>query len=280
MPFMFVCRREKVVHYLLQNLCFQKLSVSVVHCALFLSYSWHCLFCCVSLQIFFLFSLTAYITGKKQPTGKKHLLVLEKKVEVAVFEICGENKGSVERAEAWLKDLILKEQEEKCISDRAIKMFGDAEIEKLKDLQERLPISICLEMKQSPPFIMIAGIPRAILTAYEEITLLIEKIKEQSMAELAKNTVEWQYSTNGDTFVAFDSVTNLHLEDAKINDGTHVEIQIQGKSYKADVNEMYATDGQGSRISIKRLVKDEGKERLTCSWHGLLAIWVSIGQHL
>nr|XP_056717390.1 protein mono-ADP-ribosyltransferase PARP14-like [Euleptes europaea] len=205
----------------------------------------------------------SYVTSKIQPATKKRLLLLEKKLEVAVFEICGERKKNVEDTEAWLKQLILQEQTEKCISDVLIEMFDEAEIKQLNDLQRRLHITIHLDKKQSPPSILVSGIPRDVLEAYMHIQKLIQTMKddreEQSKAKLAHNLVEWQYSPKGDLFLPFDLLDNLHLEDAKINNTVKARINIQGKSYMADFKNLTATDSQGKSISIRRMAKEEGK---------------------
>ncbi|KAL8183202.1 UNVERIFIED_CONTAM: hypothetical protein K2H54_023067 [Gekko kuhli] len=216
-----------------------------------------------------------YITGKKPPLPKKRWLVLEKKSEVAVFEICGEHKKNIENTEAWLKQLILQEQTENCISDVLIDMFDEAEIKQLNDLQRRLHIAIDLDRKQSPPSITIAGIPRDVLEAFTEIQTLIQRMKdnreEQSKAKLAQNLVEWQYSPNEDQFHPFDLLDNLHLEDAKISNTKQVKISIQGKSYMADIKKRIATDNQGRKISIKRIAKEEGKllQGLPTNWEDM-----------
>ncbi|XP_053143016.1 protein mono-ADP-ribosyltransferase PARP14 [Hemicordylus capensis] len=201
--------------------------------------------------------------GEKQLPKKKRQVVLEKREERAIFEICGESKKNVEAAETWLKQLILQEQTEKNICHELIDMFDDEEIKKLNGLQKRLHISIQLEMNESPPFILVSGIPRDVLDAFEEIQKLIDNIKndreEKSKAELAQNLVEWQYSINGNTFTPFDMITNLHLEDAKISNKMHIGIQLQGNSYTTDIKQMTAKDGQGRSISIKRITKDQGK---------------------
>ncbi|XP_044293868.1 protein mono-ADP-ribosyltransferase PARP14-like [Varanus komodoensis] len=204
----------------------------------------------------------AYITGKTAPTKKKHLLVLDKKVEVAVFEICGENRKKVEDAESWLKTLILGEQAEECITDELIDRFGDTEMQKLNKLQKRLHVAFELKKTQSSPSIRLTGTNRDVLTAVTEIQCLIKKLKEvreeESKATLAKNLVEWQYSKN-DVFLAFDMITNLHLEDAKISNKIHVNIQINGKNYRADIKNMCATDDHGKSVKIKRIIKEEGR---------------------
>lgn len=192
-------------------------------------------------------------------------MVLEKKTEVAVFEICGKAKTNVEDAEKWLKDLILREQTEQRFQDIVIETFDEAEIQKLNDLQRRLHIAILLEKEKSPPLILVSGIPRDVMDAYAEIQTLIDTVKhnqeEKSKAQLVQNLVQWQYQSNGDVFLAFDVITNLHLEDGKINKKTHVKIQLQGKNYWANIKKMHATDDQKRHIEIRRV--SNGNERLS-----------------
>ncbi|XP_063144814.1 protein mono-ADP-ribosyltransferase PARP14-like [Candoia aspera] len=217
----------------------------------------------------------AFLTGRKSPAKKKRIIVLEKKIEMASFEICGENRENVEDAVAWLKKLIFQEQTENLIVDDLIDMFDDAEIKKLNDLQKRLHIAIQLDKMQSPPFILVSGVPRDVLTAFTEIQNLLKYLKadqeKKSKAELAKVLVEWQYCTNGDAFVAFDMLSNLDLEDAKISKKKQVQVQIQGENYTADLNKMCVVDSQGKSIKINRVGKNEDKllEHLPKHWEDM-----------
>ncbi|KAJ6665482.1 hypothetical protein lerEdw1_003323 [Lerista edwardsae] len=219
------------------------------------------------------FSWFKTLITRKKPPKKKRLLVLEKKTEVAVFEICGKTKTNVEDAEKWLKDLILGEQTEKRFQDVVIETFDEAEIKKLNDLQRRLHIAIHLEKEKSPPLILVSGIPRDVMDAYTEIQMLIDTVKhdqeEKSKAQLVQNLVEWQYQSNGDIFLAFDVITNLHLEDGKINKKTHVNIQLQGKNYRVNIEKMYATDDQKRRIDIRRVSKDKLHMGLPAEWEDM-----------
>ncbi|XP_060631288.2 protein mono-ADP-ribosyltransferase PARP14 [Anolis sagrei] len=223
--------------------------------------------------------LKSFFTDKKPPPEKKRLLVLEKKVEVAVFEICGEDRQKVEGAKSWLEKMIRQEQSENLIDDELIDIFDDAEIQKLNDLQKRLHIAIELKKNQSPPSILVSGIPRDVLTASTEIQKLIKRMKEEreerSKAELAKNLVEWQYSKDGDLYRPFDMLPNLHLEDAKISNKTNVSVQIHGKTYMVDMRNMNA-QGHGETLSIKRIAKEEGKIALPKQWEDMKGLSVKL----
>uniref|UniRef100_A0A8C5SFI7 Poly [ADP-ribose] polymerase n=1 Tax=Laticauda laticaudata TaxID=8630 RepID=A0A8C5SFI7_LATLA len=206
--------------------------------------------------------LKEFLTGWRSPAKKKSVIALEKKIEMSSFEICGENRKKVEEAEAWLRKLVFEEQAENCIVDDLIDTFADVEIKRLNDLQKRLHIAIELNKMESPPFILLSGIPRDVLTAFTEIQDLLKTLKadqeRKSKAECAKVLVEWQYCTNGDIFVAFDIFSNLDLEDAKISKKEQIQVQIQGQNYTANLNKMYVVNSQGQSMKIKRVGKDEG----------------------
>ncbi|XP_026521207.1 poly [ADP-ribose] polymerase 14-like [Notechis scutatus] len=204
-----------------------------------------------------------FLTGWRSPAKKRSVIALEKKTEMSSFEICGKNRKKVEEAEAWLRKLVFEEQTENRIVDDLIDTFSDVEIKRLNDLQKRLHVAIELNKMESPSFILLSGIPRDVLTAFTEIQDLLKTLKadqeRQSKAECVKVLVEWQYSTNGDTFVAFDIFSNLDLEDAKISKKKQIQVQIQGQNYTANLNKMHVVDSQGQSMKIKRVGKDEGK---------------------
>ncbi|XP_029140551.1 protein mono-ADP-ribosyltransferase PARP14 [Protobothrops mucrosquamatus] len=215
------------------------------------------------------------VSSFTSPAKKKSFIVLEKKIETSSFEICGENWKKVEEAEGWLRKLIFKEQTENLIVDELIDTFADAEIKRLNDLQKRLNIAIHLNKTESPPFILVSGIPRDVLTAFTEIQNLLKTLKadqeKKSKAELVNVLVEWQFFAYGNVFLPFDTLSNLDLEDAKISKKGQIQIQIQGQKYTADLNKMCVVDSQGKSMKIKRVGKDEGKllEHLPEHWEDM-----------
>ncbi|XP_058050767.1 protein mono-ADP-ribosyltransferase PARP14-like isoform X2 [Ahaetulla prasina] len=217
----------------------------------------------------------AFLTGGKSLAKKKNFIALEKKIETSSFDLCGKSREKVEEAEAWLRKLVFKEQTENRIVDDLIDIFADAEIKRLNDLQKRLHIVIHLNKMESPPFILVSGFPRDVLTAFTEIQNLLKALKadqeKKSKAELAQVLVEWQYCAKGNVFVAFDSLSNLDLEDAKISKKKQIQVQIQGQNYIADLNKMCIVNSQGENMKIKRVVKDEGKllEHLPEQWEDM-----------
>ncbi|NWX39246.1 PAR14 polymerase, partial [Steatornis caripensis] len=206
--------------------------------------------------------LRSFFWGKK-PTEKKKPVVLEKKVYLATFQICGESQKNVDETESWIKNLILKEQFETSISDELIENFDERQINTLADLQRRKHVTILLENKLSPPCIKISGISRDVCFVSVEVQKMITKMKdteeEQSKAELVYNLVEWRYPGSNGSFVAFDKLTNMQLEDAKIAKKPHLTVKINKKNYRVDLNTLQASDDQGATVNIQRVPKNEGK---------------------
>ncbi|NXJ07799.1 PAR14 polymerase, partial [Odontophorus gujanensis] len=207
--------------------------------------------------------LNSCLWGKKKSTEKKKVLVLEKKVDVVTFQICGESKKNVDATESWIIDLILKEQFENRIVDELIEHFGEKQIETLADLQRGKHVSILLDKSHSPPCITICGISREVCSVSAEVQKMIQKIKttqeEQSKAELVYNLVEWRYQRSNEGFVAFDKLTNMQLEDAKIEKKPYLTVKIDKKNYRVELNTLQARDDQGRTINIQRVPKNEGK---------------------
>ncbi|XP_027318118.3 protein mono-ADP-ribosyltransferase PARP14 isoform X2 [Anas platyrhynchos] len=210
--------------------------------------------------------LKSFFWGRKTSVEKKKPLVLENKVDIVTFQICGESQEDVNATESWIIKLILKEQFENCISDELIESFNDQQVEALTDLQRRKHVTIHLEKNCSPPCIKISGLSRDVFAVSVEIQKMIKKIKdtqeEQSKSELVYNLVEWKYQRNNDKFVAFDKLTNMQLEDAKIAKKTHLTVRIIKKNYVVDLNTLQASDDQGNTINIQRVPKNEDAQAI------------------
>ncbi|NXX28174.1 PAR14 polymerase, partial [Nicator chloris] len=205
----------------------------------------------------------SFFFRRKQSPEKKKFMTLEKKVDLVTFQICGESQGKVDATESWIKDLILKEQCENTISDEAIERFDETQIAILNDLQRENQVSIQLLNKLSPPQIKISGISKDVYSVSLEVQELVQQIKsteeEQYKAELLHRVVEWRYPGSNDNFVAFDKQTNMQLEHAKMAKKTHLNVKIENKNYKVDLNTLKATDDQGNIINLQRVEKYEGK---------------------
>ncbi|XP_074857625.1 protein mono-ADP-ribosyltransferase PARP14-like isoform X2 [Carettochelys insculpta] len=208
---------------------------------------------------------TAFIMRKKRPTGKKYGFVLDAKIELSVFQICGENQKNVEATESWIKNLILKEQYENTITDELIESFDDAEVKELNELQKSLHITINVETKETP-FVRVSGITRDVYKASLKIQNMIKRIKdkqeEQLKAKLVSNLVQWKYSINNKAVTDFDPLTNMRLEDANIAKKHHIKIKLNRKDYKVDMKTLQATDEQGTVVNIHRVPKDEGRSTI------------------
>ncbi|NWR07247.1 PAR14 polymerase, partial [Paradoxornis webbianus] len=205
----------------------------------------------------------SFFGGRKQSSEKNKFMILEKKVDLVTFQICGESQEKVDATESWIKDLILKEQFENTISDEAIESFDETHIAILEGLQRVKQVTIQILNELSPPQIKISGISRDVCSVSLEVQEMVQQIKsteeEQSKAELLHNLVEWRYPGSNDSFVAFDKLTNMQLERAKMAKKLHLNIKIKMKNYKVDLNTLKATDDQGKTIKLQRVIKDEGK---------------------
>ncbi|KYO18144.1 poly [ADP-ribose] polymerase 14 isoform A [Alligator mississippiensis] len=224
----------------------------------------------------FFSQVAAYFGFGKRPTEKSPIVVSKVKPMPAIFQICGESEKNVEAAESWIKNQILRQQLEKTISEEGISGFGDREFEKLKDLQKKLYIDIDWDLKEAVPAIRVSGVSQDVLHACLEIQELIKKVREtqeeESKAELVSSLVEWQYIENG-SYVPFDSLTNLHLEDAAMGKQKEIDITFQNKRYKVDLAAKRALDDQGKSKSIVRISKTEENQSII-----LPAAWEDMNQ--
>lgn len=206
----------------------------------------------------FVYFNVAFWSPEKRSPKEKPKPVLENKIDVAVVQICGENKKKVEEAENWLKTAILKEQFNTEIQDESIFNFGEAENEELRYLQEKLKICLCLDSNS----IRISGVEKDVWIAYSTVQKMIHRVKaakqDEIRAELLQNLIEWKYLKN-DSYVPFDSLTNMQLENASIAKKKEVLVTIKKKNYTVNVEARYAVDGQGKRIPVTRIDKSEGK---------------------
>ncbi|NXF49074.1 PAR14 polymerase, partial [Oceanites oceanicus] len=216
---------------------------------------------------FLLSKLTSLWSSEKRSPKEKTKAVLEQKIDLAVVQICGENKKKVEEAENWLKSAILKEQFQTEISDESIFHFGEAENEELRDLQKKLKIALNL----GSTCIHISGVEKDVWIAYSTIREMIHRVKaakqEEIRAELLQNLIEWKYFEK-DSYVSFDSLTNMRLEDAFMGRQKDISVTINEKKYTVNIEARYAVDDQGKHTPIIRIDKSEDKEStvLPATW--------------
>ncbi|XP_050755660.1 protein mono-ADP-ribosyltransferase PARP14-like [Gymnogyps californianus] len=211
--------------------------------------------------------IKSFWSSEKCSPKEKAKAVLEKKIDLAVVQICGENKKKVEEAENWLRSAILKEQFQTEITDESIFHFGEAESEELHNLQKKLKIALHLDSTT----IRISGVEKDVWIAYSTVQEMIHKVKaakqEEIRAELLQNLIEWKYFEK-DSYVPFDSLTNMYLEDAFMGKQKDISVVIDEKKYAVNTEARYAVDDQGKRTPIIRVDKSEDQEStvLPATW--------------
>ncbi|XP_037692811.1 protein mono-ADP-ribosyltransferase PARP14 [Choloepus didactylus] len=193
-----------------------------------------------------------------QSPKKQNPLILEKKTESAIFQVCGENEKSVENTISWLQDLIKNEQFTYINQDDCIKNFEEKEYQELNMLQKNLNITISLDRKK--PLIEVLGISRDVIKATSTIEGMIKRVRldkeKESRADCISEFIEWQYN-DSNTFQPFDKMTNLQLEDARRAKRKTISVKINNQSYTVDLNTNTATDGRGHSLPVQRLTKSE-----------------------
>ncbi|NXD19774.1 PAR14 polymerase, partial [Spelaeornis formosus] len=199
------------------------------------------------------YQLTFWSSEKNSPK-KNPRVVLEKKIDLAVVQICGENKKEVEEAEKWLRTAISKEQSQTEIIDESISHFGEEESEELDNLEQELKIMLNLKSTS----IEISGVTKDVCLASLAVHKMILKIKEakETQAKHLQNLIEWKYFEK-DSYVPFNSLTNVELENAYNRKQKTIEVTIGEQMYTVNVEHKTAVDAQGNQISIIRIDKSE-----------------------
>ncbi|NXI80759.1 PAR14 polymerase, partial [Rhipidura dahli] len=198
-------------------------------------------------------------SSEKRPSKKKAKVVLEKKIDLAVVQICGENKKEVEEAEKWLISAISKEQSQIEIVDECISHFSEEESEELDDLEEKL--KIVLNLKRTS--IEISGVTKDVCMASLAVHKMILRVKaakeKEIQAKLLQNLIKWQYCEKG-FYVPFNSLTNVELEDAYMRKQKIIEVVIGEQTYTVDMERKTAVDAQGREMSIIRVDNSEDQK--------------------
>ncbi|XP_008583378.1 PREDICTED: poly [ADP-ribose] polymerase 14 [Galeopterus variegatus] len=202
--------------------------------------------------------LASFLGFSKQSPKKQNPLVLEKKTESAIFQVCGEDMKNVESSISWIQELIEKEQCPYTCEDECIKDFDEKEYKELNELQKKLNIIISLDRKR--PSIQVLGITRDVWKARNEIEKMIKRVRlskeQESRADCISEFIEWQYSDNN-TFCCFDKITNLLLEDARRGKKGTIDIKINNQKYTVNLETNTATDANGRNLHVQRLTKSE-----------------------
>uniref|UniRef100_A0A8C3YUR0 Poly [ADP-ribose] polymerase n=1 Tax=Catagonus wagneri TaxID=51154 RepID=A0A8C3YUR0_9CETA len=202
--------------------------------------------------------IASFLGFSSKSPPKQNPLVLEKKTESAVFQVCGENVKCVDNALSWIHDLIEKEQLPYSNEDEYIRYFDEKEYRELNELQKTLNISILLERER--PLIEVSGITTDVIQARNAIENMIKRVrssKEQEyLADRTYDYVEWQYQ-DSNTFQSFDKITSMQLEDAKKQKKKTIDVKINHQSYTVDLNTCIATDAKGKTLLVQRYAKCE-----------------------
>ncbi|XP_036907370.1 protein mono-ADP-ribosyltransferase PARP14 [Sturnira hondurensis] len=202
--------------------------------------------------------IASFLGFSKQTHKKQKPLVLEKKTESAVFQVCGENEKCVDRALSCIQELIKNEQSIYTSEDECIKDFDEKECQELIKLHENLNISFCWNSQK--PLIKVKGISRDVEQVRKAVEEMIRKVRaareQESRADYVSEFVEWQYNVNN-AFHQFDKMTNLRLEEAKKNKKNTVNVKINNQSYTVDLKSWVATDAKGHSLPVQRLTKSE-----------------------
>ncbi|NWU40255.1 PAR14 polymerase, partial [Hylia prasina] len=205
----------------------------------------------------------AYHMGRSLWSSEKHSpkekteVVLEKKIDLAVVQICGENKEEVEEAEKWLRHAISREQSQTEIVDECISHFGEEESEELDDIEKQL--KIVLDLKSTS--IEISGVTKDVCVASLAVHKMILRVKaaKETQAKLLQNSIEWKYFEK-DSYVPFSCLTNVELENAYKGKQKTVEVIIGERICTVDMERKAAVDAQGRQIPIIRVDKSEDQK--------------------
>ncbi|KAK7828036.1 hypothetical protein U0070_013662 [Myodes glareolus] len=208
-------------------------------------------------KLIFIFSLAFF--GFSKPTPRKqNTLVLEKKIEQTVFQVCGKDEDSVERTISWIQNLITQEQLSYLSDDECVRDFGEKEYKKLNELQERLNIAI--ELDQKALLMRVSGISRDVIRAKDEIENLIKSIRlakeKESQADYVLAFVEWRYIDNN-VIHCFDKITTMQLEAAWQAKHTSAVVKINNQDFTVNLSMNTATGPQGQSLTVQRILKDE-----------------------
>ncbi|NWR47031.1 PAR14 polymerase, partial [Regulus satrapa] len=196
-------------------------------------------------------------SSEKHSPKEKAKVVLEKKINLAIVQICGENKKEVEETEKWLRSAVAREQSQTEIVDESISHFGEEETEELDDLEKQL--NILLNLKSNS--IEISGVTKDVCLASLAVHKMILRVKaaKEAQAKLLQNSVEWKYFEK-DSYVPFNSLTNLELENAYKGKQKTIKVTIGEQIYTVDMERKAAVDAQGRETSIMRIDKSEDQK--------------------
>ncbi|KAG9469304.1 hypothetical protein GDO78_020875 [Eleutherodactylus coqui] len=209
----------------------------------------------------FFSKLTAFLMPKtqKQPVQKLTAFQLLDNIEPVIFSLCSDDKEKVLKTKQWLQQQIEYEQTETTLTDEYVSELEQSEYEKILSLQRKFQVSVVY--KPPDPSIRISGLTRDVLEVFNGIQKIVNCVKDRKSreraAELTGNLVEWRYYEHGSNMIAFDSMANLELEEAKNANKAHVTVQSRNKKITVDLKNLRCTDTHGNWMGIQRTLKHE-----------------------
>ncbi|XP_051005825.1 protein mono-ADP-ribosyltransferase PARP14-like [Acomys russatus] len=200
----------------------------------------------------------AFFGFSKQPSPKRNALVLEKKEELTVFQVCGADEGSVGGTISWLQDLLTKEQLFFTSDDECLRDFDVKEYKKLNEMQKRL--NIFIDLDRNKPLITVSGISRDVVEARDEIDSMVKSLRlakaKENQADYVFTFVEWKYVDNNITH-RFDKIANMELEEAWKAKCKSTVVKIHNVDFTVNLSTNTATGPQGQNFTVERFIKSE-----------------------
>uniref|UniRef100_A0A8C9SP92 Poly [ADP-ribose] polymerase n=1 Tax=Scleropages formosus TaxID=113540 RepID=A0A8C9SP92_SCLFO len=199
-----------------------------------------------------------------------------KKMDPALFHVCGDSHDTVEVTKKWIEDLIVKEQHFMTITDDAILQFSSEEHQKIEELERNLQVKVTLDIKDPEGSLTVEGISSDVLKAISHIQDLLKRIRTETNqkrdASLLSNLVEWQYQL-GSQYVPFDSLANLQLEQAAESSQRDIKVTTNGQDFKVTLPDGPAVDKTGNKFEIRRINKLEatGQDSIPQHWSAMPA---------
>uniref|UniRef100_A0A8C6U5I6 Macro domain-containing protein n=1 Tax=Neogobius melanostomus TaxID=47308 RepID=A0A8C6U5I6_9GOBI len=188
--------------------------------------------------------------------------VLERlEMEPTIFQLCAETRRAVVQAKKRIEVLIISELAQRTISDPVLVYLTQADVDRLRELQRSLTVQITLERKSEGTCVHLEGLTRDVSTAESAIRDLIRKLERSESrkkdAFYLSGLVEWQLVLDNRDKRAFDSITNLALEEAFAKKKT-TKITINKQTFTADPQRMRADcDSRHKTVEIfRREVKE------------------------
>ncbi|KAJ8410632.1 hypothetical protein AAFF_G00195360 [Aldrovandia affinis] len=202
--------------------------------------------------------------AKKQDKKKaKNFSLGDEMFDPVIFHLCGESRANVEAAKKCIEDLFLQELTFQTVTEEAILDLSEEDHCKIRELQQKLQVSVRLEEGNKEASIILEGLSRDVLKAIGCIQDMLKKARTEATvkqyAELTSNLVQWHYLQGGQ-YLLFDSLSNLQLEQALGSQLPDVTVTIQDQPYKVSLPNGPAVDNGGNQLQIKRIYKQEAQE--------------------